>query len=54
MTKYNKLWAALIGLVLLMVFRANGWTFEGLDPFVIELAMSAATAFGVYQVRNAG
>lgn len=53
MTKYNKLWAALIGLALLMGFRYFGWSFAGLDPFVIDLAMSAATAFGVYQVRNA-
>jgi hypothetical protein len=53
MTKYNKLWAVLIGLIVLAVFRYYDWSFMGLDAFVMELAISAATAFGVYQVRNA-
>ena len=51
--KYNKLWAVLIGLAILAVFRYYDWSFMGLDAFVMELAISAATAFGVYQVRNA-
>ena len=53
MTKYNKLWAVIIGLALLTAFRYFGWSFAGLDTFVLELIVSAATAFGVYQVRNA-
>ena len=53
MTRYNKLIAAIIGLAVLAAFRYFGWSLAGLDQLVIELAISAATAFGVYQVRNA-
>lgn len=52
MQKYNKLWAALLGLTALVLLRHFDVEVVGLSPFVLELAMSAATAFGVYQVPN--
>ena len=53
MTRYNKLWAALVGLILLLAFRFYDFSFIGLDAVVLDLIVSALTAFGVYQVRNA-
>lgn len=52
MGRYSKLIAATIGLSVLIAMRAYGFEIPGIDAFVIELLVSAGTAFGVYQVRN--
>lgn len=53
MIRYNKLFAATLGLVLLLAVRYFDFSFIGLDAVVLDLIVSALTAFGVYQVRNA-
>lgn len=52
MQKYNKLWAVIIGVSALIALRHFEVEVPGLGSFVLELAMGAATAFGVYQVPN--
>ena len=52
MTKYNKLWVAIFGLLMLLAFRYFDVQLIGLDAVVLDLIVSALTAFGVYQVRN--
>lgn len=54
MTRYSKLFAAIGGLATLVAFRYLDFQFMGLDTVVLDLIVSALTAFGVYQVRNAG
>ncbi len=50
--KYKKLIAAGVGLAVLVVIRENNITVPGLDALVMELIVSALTAFGVYQASN--
>ena len=52
MSRYNKLWAALIGVLALFALRHFEVSIPGLDSVILELIVSALTAFGVYQVRN--
>lgn len=53
MTRYSKLLAAVLGLMALMALRYFEVEIFGLDQVVLDLIVSALTAFGVYQVRNA-
>jgi len=52
MAKYRKLYAAIIGVSVLVALRYFDVTVAGLDSVVLELVVSALTAFGVYQVPN--
>ena len=54
MAKFNKLWAALIGLCALLALRHFEVSLPGFDAVVLELIVSALTALGVYQVENRG
>lgn len=49
---YRKAVAAVIGVTALMALRYLEIEFIGLDSVVLELVVSALTAFGVYQVKN--
>lgn len=53
MTKYRKAIAALVGVSALFALRLYGVEFFGVDAVVLELVVSALTAWGVYQVPNA-
>ena len=53
MLRYNKLLAATLGLGLLLATSYWNISIPGLDQFVMELILTVATAFGVYQVPNA-
>lgn len=50
--KYKKLIAAGLGLTILVIVRQNDISVPGLDSLVMELIVSALTAFGVYQASN--
>lgn len=52
--QYNKFWAALAGVALLIVLRRLGVSVPGLDTAVLDLIVGALTAWSVYQVPNAG
>ncbi len=52
MAKYRKLIAALIGFAILLTLRFNDIDIFGMDQFVMEMVVSAATVFGVYQSPN--
>jgi len=52
MAKYRKLIAAFVGVLILLWLRFNDIDVFGLDQFVMELVISAATLFGVYQAPN--
>ena len=52
MTKYNKLWAVLIGLAALVALNHFEIELPGFDQVVMDLIVAAITAFGVYQVPN--
>lgn len=52
MRKYSKFFAAAIGLGALFAMRHYELAIPGLDAVVLDLIVSALTAFGVYQVRN--
>ncbi|MFC6487379.1 hypothetical protein [Nitratireductor sp. GCM10026969] len=54
MRKYRKAIAAVIGVSALAVLRQMEVDVFGLDHVVLELVVSALTAWGVYQVPNAG
>jgi len=54
MRRYSKLWAALLGLSALVAMRHYQFALPGFDAVVMDLIISALTAFGVYQVRNDG
>ena len=53
MTRYNKLWASLIGLIVLVGLDHFNVALPGFDAIVLDLIVSALTALGVYQVPNA-
>lgn len=53
MNRYSKLIAAIIGLAVLAAMRHFDFSLPGFDAVALEWVVSAATAFGVYQVRNA-
>lgn len=53
MTKYRKAIAAVVGVSALFALRLYGVEFLGVDAVVLELVVSALTAWGVYQVPNA-
>lgn len=50
--RYRKLIAAAIGLAALFALRYYDVSLMGLDGVVLDLIVSALTAFGVYQSRN--
>lgn len=52
MAKYRKFFAALIGVGALAAMRHFEVTVPGVDALVMELVVSALTAWGVYQVPN--
>lgn len=52
MGKYKKLIAAVVGLGLLYGVNYLNITVPGINQLVMELIISALTAWGVYQVRN--
>lgn len=52
MKKYRKLLAAAIGLVVLFVLDRLDITIPGVSDMVLDMLVSAAVAFGVYQVPN--
>lgn len=49
---YRKALAAVIGVTALLALRYLDIEILGLDSVVLELVVSALTAFGVYQVKN--
>ena len=53
MARYSKFFVALIGVAALFALRHYDLSIPGLDSVVLELIVSALTAAGVYQVRNA-
>lgn len=50
--RYRKLFAALIGLAVLIAMRWYQIEIPGVDSVVIDLIISALTSIGVYQVPN--
>lgn len=52
MARYNKLFAALIGVGALVAVRYFEVSVPGLEPIVMDLVVGALTAFGVYQFPN--
>ena len=52
MAKYRKFIAAIVGVSVLAGLRYLEVEVFGLDAVVLELVVSALTAFGVYQVPN--
>lgn len=52
MAKFRKLFAALIGVGALVAMRHFDVHIPGVDAVVIDLVVSALTAFGVYAVPN--
>lgn len=52
MKRYRKAVVAVIGVAALVAMRELDVTIPGIDAIVMELILSALTAFGVYQVSN--
>lgn len=52
MAKYRKFLAALVGVAALVALRHFEVHVPGMDAIVMDLIVSALTAFGVYQVPN--
>ena len=52
MSKYNKLWVALVLGGVYVAMKYYGVLPEGFDPIVIDAVSSAITALGVYAVPN--
>lgn len=52
MSKYRKAIAALVGVSALFALRMHGVDLFGIDAVVLELVVSALTAWGVYAVPN--
>jgi len=52
MNKIRKLIAAIVGVGVLIGFRYYDIDLFGLDAFVMDLVLGAATVYGVYQVPN--
>lgn len=52
MGKYRKFIVALLGVGALFALRQLEIEIMGVDQIVLEMIASAATAWGVYQVRN--
>ncbi len=53
MGRYSKAIVAVIGVAALFAMRHYEVEVPGLDSVVLELIVSALTAAGVYQIRNA-
>jgi hypothetical protein len=52
MARYRKLIVAILGVAALFLLRHYDVSIMGLDQVILELIVSALTAFGVYQARN--
>lgn len=53
LAQYNKLWAALGGIALLLLFRHLGIEIPGLNAAVLDLIIGGLTAIAVERVPNA-
>lgn len=52
MNVYRKLIAAVLGLLVLVLYKRYGIDFMGFDSFVVEIIVSLLTALGVYAFPN--
>lgn len=52
MNRYRKLIAALIGFGVLVAIKYYDIRIPGVEALWLDMVVSAAGAFGVYQVRN--
>lgn len=52
MGKYRKLFAALIGVAVLIGLRYFEVTVPGLEPIILELIVGGLTSIGVFQATN--
>lgn len=53
LAKYNKLWAAMATMVVMVMLRKFDVSIPGLDQIITDLVVGALGSFGVYQVSNA-
>lgn len=52
MNVYRKLLTAVIGLLVLILYKRYGVDLMGFDSFVVEIIVSTLTALGVYAFPN--
>jgi hypothetical protein len=52
MSNYRKLIAALVGLVVLLLYRRFGIDLTGTEAFLVEILASTATAIAVHAFPN--
>lgn len=50
--EYRKAIAAVVGLALILVHRATGLDFGGIEPMLVDSILAGLTALGVYGLRN--
>lgn len=50
--RYNKLWACMLSMLVMVILNERGITLPGLDQVVTNMMVGLLGSWGVYQVRN--